>query len=214
MPKFKFSSSIIPLILLAVFCAIFYSNSLLNPFIWDDEALVVQNPIIRSPAGLLNAFTSDLYSGVDFGSNFYRPLQAVSYLWDYHFWRLDPYGYHLTNIALQILVSFLVFLFSFNFVKKREVAFGAALLFALSPLNTEAVTYISGRADMLLGLFLLSSFLLFIRGYRFFSWIAFILALLSKELAVVFPGVFILLPKGRVKKNRQFCKISPAVSGN
>jgi tetratricopeptide (TPR) repeat protein len=196
---------------LAGFCLIFYSNSLQNPFIWDDEALIVRNPIIHSWQNLPRAFSSDLFAGIDFGSNFYRPLQTASYIWDYHFWQLNPYGYHLTNIILQILVSLLVFLLSYFILKNINSAVAAALLFALSPLHTEAVTYLSGRAEMLMGLFLLAALLLFIKGHRFLSWIAFIPALLSKELAVVFPLVILsylfYYRREELKKTGNFIKL-------
>ncbi|MFA5177153.1 MAG: tetratricopeptide repeat protein [Candidatus Omnitrophota bacterium] len=189
--KVKASLLVLVFCLIAGVCVIFYSNSLGNPFIWDDEALIVRNPSIRSWQNLPSAFTSDLYSGIDFGSNFYRPLQAATNIWDYHFWQLNPFGYHLTNIILQILAAFLVFLLGCAILKQVSLALGTALLFSVSPLHTEAVTYISGRADMLMGIFLLSALLLFIRGYRFLAWLAFIPALLSKELAVVFPLVIL-----------------------
>ncbi|MDD2927356.1 MAG: tetratricopeptide repeat protein [Candidatus Omnitrophica bacterium] len=192
MPKLKPGLLLLIFFAIAGSCIVFYSNSLQNPFIWDDKALIVRNPVIRNWTGLPAVFTSDLYSGIDFGSNFYRPLQAVSYMWDYHFWQLNPYGYHLTNIVLHALVAFLVFLLGYAILKEISSAFGAALLFSVSPLHTEAVTYISGRADMLMGLFLLASLLLFIRGgYRFLAWLAFIPALLAKELAIVFPLVIL-----------------------
>ncbi len=187
----KLSLFIAIFFILVLSCAAAYSNSLHNPFIWDDDALVVKNPLLGSWSNLPKAFTSDLYPGVTAGSNFYRPLQTISYMWDYHFWQLDPFGYHLSNIILQALVSFLVFLFTRIILKDTKIAFAAALLFALNPLHTEAVTYISGRAEMLMGLFLLSSLILFIRGKRLFSLLSFICGLLSKELSVVFPLVIL-----------------------
>jgi len=211
MPKLKSPVFILVFLILACSCAFSYYNSLQSPFIWDDDALIVKNPIIRSWSNLSKAFTSDLYSGVSFGSNFYRPLQTISYMWDYHLWQLDPYGYHLTNIFLQILVAFLVFLFTFYFLKETRVALAAALFFALNPLHTEAVTYISGRADMLMAVFLLSALLLFIRGRRVLSWLAFVFALLSKELAVVFPliilGYLFYCRNQEIKKKEGFLKL-------
>lgn len=187
--KSKLTLFIIVFLILVASCAVFYSNSLRNPFIWDDDALVVKNPFLSSWANLPRAFTSDLYPGVTSGSNFYRPLQTISYMWDYHFWQLDPFGYHLSNIILQVLVSFLVFLFSRIILKDTRIAIAAAIFFALNPLHTEAVTYISGRAEMLMGIFLLSSLILFIRGRHLYSLLAFTCGLLSKELSVVFPLV-------------------------
>lgn len=187
------------LILLAAVCFLAYFNSLNNPFIWDDEALVVKNTLIRSTQNLPASFTNDLYFGVTSGSNFYRPLQTISYIFDYHFWQLDPFGYHLTNIILQIGVSFLVFLLVFNLLPNLSIAITSAVFFAVSPLHTEAVTYISGRAEMLMGFFAILGFLFFIRSQRqttrypklfyIFSLFSFSLALLSKEVAIVFPLV-------------------------
>jgi len=181
------------LILSCTFLA--YFNTLDNPFIWDDDALILKNPLIKDANLLVRVFSSDLYYGVSSGSNFYRPVQAVSYMWDYYFWRLDPKGYHITNIVLQGIVSFLVFLLLYLIFKEPAVSLAAALLFAVSPIHTEAVSYISGRADMLMAVFLLSSLLLFIRldstkfkkTFLSLSLFLFGLGLLSKELAIVFP---------------------------
>lgn len=184
-------------ILIAIVCFLAYFNSLSNPFIWDDEALVVKNTLIRSAQNLPLSFSSDLYFGTS-GSNFYRPLQTISYIFDYHFWQLDPFGYHLTNIIAQIGVSFLVFLLVFNLIGNLPVALTSALFFAASPIHTEAVTYISGRAEMLMGFFVIAGLLFFIRSQKaamrgslfyMFSLFSFILALLSKEAAVVFPFI-------------------------
>ncbi|MFH0827321.1 MAG: tetratricopeptide repeat protein [Candidatus Omnitrophota bacterium] len=187
---------ILSFILIAVCVFLAYSNSLTNPFIWDDAALVVGNPLIKEGASLKKIFTSDLYYGTTTGSNFYRPLQTLSYRFDYFFCQLEPKGYHLTNIFLQSLVSCLAFLWAYLLLGNLLVALAASLLFAVCPLHTEAVTYISGRAEMLMGIFLLSSFILFIKSENaskgkfiltLFSLSSFILALLSKELATVFP---------------------------
>lgn len=183
------------LILSCVFLA--YFNTLNNPFIWDDDALVVKNPLIKEPHFYKKAFTSDLYYGISSASNFYRPMQTLSYIWDYYFCQLDPKGYHLTNIFLQSIVSFLVFLLAHTLFNQTAIPAATALLFAVSPIHTEAVSYISGRAEMLMGVFLLSSLLIFIKSldrqikFKIFfislSLLLFVLGLLSKELSVVFP---------------------------
>ena len=120
------------LILIVIVCFLAYFNSLNNPFIWDDEALVVKNTLIRSLQNAPASFTNDLYFGVAGGSNFYRPLQTLSYIFDYHFWQLNPFGYHLTNIILQIGVSFLIFLLVFNLLKSLPVALASALFLHLA----------------------------------------------------------------------------------
>jgi len=197
-----------------------YFNSLGNPFIWDDEALVVKNTLIRSPQNLPLSFINDLYFGVTSGSNFYRPLQTISYIFDYHFWQLNPFGYHLTNIFLQVGVSFLVFLLLINLSINFPIALACALFFALSPLHTESVTYISGRTEMLMGFFVIISLIFFIRSQRkgsrrpiifyVLSLVSFICALLSKEVAVVFPfiifGYIFYFLRERFKEKHYFIK--------
>ncbi len=203
------------LLLIAAVCFLAYFNSLGNPFIWDDEALVVKNTLIRSPQNLGKSFTSDLYSGISSGSNFYRPLQTIAYIFDYYFWQLNPFGYHLTNIVLQISVSFLVFLLVFNLLDNFAVSLATSVIFGINPIHTEAVGYISGRAEMLMAVFIISSLLFFIRSQKdnvrnagifyLLSLVSFIMALLSKEVAIVFPLIiagytfYFLRPKFREK---------------
>ncbi|MFA4889794.1 MAG: tetratricopeptide repeat protein [Candidatus Omnitrophota bacterium] len=179
---------------LACFCFLAYSNTLNNPFIWDDEALVVRNTLLRQPQLWYKAFTNDLYFGVSEGTNFYRPVQALSNMFDYAFWQLNPFGFHLTNIFLQVIAAFLFFCFARVFFKNNLLSFSAALLFALCPIATEAVSYVSGRADLLAAIFLLSAFLLFKNNKIFLSLFFFALGLLSKELVLVFP--FVVLAYG------------------
>jgi len=195
--KIKVRTSILTFISLGFICFISYLNSLHNPFIWDDQALIEKNPLIRDWHLWPKVFISDLYYHIASGSNFYRPFQTLSYMWDYHFWQLDPYGYHLTNVILQILVSFLVFLLILKLYGNFAVSFSTAALFALCPLAVESVTYVSGRAELLMGFSLIAAMLLFISSEArtgksraiclCFSVLFFILGLMSKELAVVFP---------------------------
>ena len=199
MPKFKVI--LLVFLVISALCFIAYSNSLRNPFIWDDVGLIVRNPFIQDWRNGIKAFSSDLYAGTITNSNFYRPIQTLSFIQDYYFWQLNPIGYHITNILLQILVSFLVFLFAYNITARLSISFLSASFFCINPLNTEAVTYISGRAEMLMGVFLLSSLILFIGAqdknyklkiiYLTLSCISFALGLLSKELSLVFPLIIL-----------------------
>ncbi len=199
MPKIKISLLVFLAIAILVFIS--YSNSLHNPFIWDDLGLIVENPGIRQLSSIPSSFSRDLYSSTVAGSNFYRPLQEVSFILDYQLWQLEPLGYRLTNILLQAIASFLVFIFVYFLTRVFTVSFFSAALFAVCPLNTEAVVYISGRSDILMAIFLMCSFILFAysvyrRGKRRISWfvlscLCFVLALLSKELSLVFPFVLI-----------------------
>ncbi|UCH12272.1 MAG: phospholipid carrier-dependent glycosyltransferase, partial [Candidatus Omnitrophota bacterium] len=190
----KFNYRAIILILLA--SIIVYINSLFNPFIWDDSALVRDNFLIKDWRHTRKLFTTDLYYSKS-RSNFYRPLQSLSYMLDYSLWRLKPFGYRLTNIILHSTVAILAYLLFLLVSKQKGVSLIGALFFVIHPIHTEAVVYISGRADSLMGIFLLSSFILFTKhmhqdgpkGQRlYFSSLAcFALSLLCKEPALIFP---------------------------
>ncbi|HRZ14633.1 MAG TPA: hypothetical protein P5110_03890, partial [Candidatus Omnitrophota bacterium] len=179
------------LLLCAVLCA--YLPSLTGGFIWDDQALVRDNLLIRrwSDAGKL--FSGDIIAGAAMDSCFYRPLQMISYLVDYSLWRLRPAGFHLTGLVLHALAACAVYALIRTFWRRRTTALLGSLFFALHPVQTEAVAYIAGRADILCGLFVICAFIFhvrFDREKRLFdlaaSVAAFACALLSKEYGLVF----------------------------
>ena len=134
-----------------------YFNALVDGFVWDDRVLVLENQYIRSFANLPNAFISDLMKFNVLKLNFYRPLQTISYMWDYHFWGLNPFGYHLTSVFLHIACAVLIFLLALFLSQDTLLSFFSALIFMVNPVQTEAVTYISGRADILVTLFVVGS---------------------------------------------------------
>jgi tetratricopeptide (TPR) repeat protein len=128
----------------------------------------------------------------------------VSYALDYHFWQLEPLGYHLTNTLLHSLNALLFFLLCVRLPKANgAVAALAAALFAVHPLASEAVGYVSGRAGLLSATFFLGSFIClqrFITGGRggvaraqlVLGLSGFGLALACKEDAAVLPAVLLL----------------------
>ena len=184
-----------------------YANSLDNSFVWDDEALVLGNPAIRSPVSVPRLFTARLFPEIP-GGNFYRPVQSLSYAIDYSLWRLDPFGYHLTNILIHAGNAVLVYLLLLALTGRRDISFMTALLFAVHPASTEAVDYVSGRADLLAAFFMYLSLLCSVAWERLsvrqgrhtatrvflflIAVLSFVLALLTKEATVVLP-LFVLL---------------------
>jgi len=166
-----------------------YFNSLFVPFIRDDIHLVVHNPYIKNFLNFPHYFTQDLFRGKT--SNFYRPMQTIFYAIVYHIAGLKPCVFHLLNIILHILNTILIFVL----VKRlygEKIAFFASLFFGIHPLNTEAITYISGTADPLFFMFGLLSIYLFVKKRFVFSYIFFVFSLLSKETGVIFPFFLIL----------------------
>ncbi|UCC95153.1 MAG: tetratricopeptide repeat protein [Candidatus Omnitrophota bacterium] len=170
-----------------------YLNTLTNTFIWDDDALVKNNIYIRSPSYLSNIFTQDIGKGSGRTFYHYRPLQALTYMLDYSLWKLNAVGYHLTNVLLHIGVALLLYWF-ITLVSDNLIAFFASLFFVIHPIHTEAVSYISGRADSLAALFLLLCFILYIKYLNTKNiWLflgilsSCVLALLSRENTLILP---------------------------
>ena len=75
--------------------------------IWDDVYLARDNPFIKSPLLALEAFRHYLF--LDSLSGHYRPVQNLSYMFDYFFWNTDPAGFHLSNILLHVAAGLLLY---------------------------------------------------------------------------------------------------------
>lgn len=191
---------------LLVVTAIAFLPSLRNGFTnWDDWQLVTQNEDIRE-LSLDN--TRTVFSSYYVGT--YVPLTMLSFAVDYHFWKLDPFPYHLTNFALHLLNCALVFLLLLKLTRNPVVAFVTALFFALHPLRVESVAWIAGRKDLLYALFFLGSMIGYLRyresgqrGIFVLSLVLFALSALSKGLAITLPFALILcdyLENGRIRK--------------
>lgn len=190
----------IKIILLILFLSLsVYSNSLVNPFIWDDISLIVDNPYIKSPDSFLKVFSSNLFSFAYYKGNYYRPLYSLTYIVDYALWKLNAIGYHISNILFHSVCAILLYLFILYLTKKSALSLTASLLFLVHPIHTEAVTYIAGRADSLVTIFFLLALLLYLKYkesfqpkiYFILSLFCFILALLSKEIAIMLPFIII-----------------------
>jgi len=186
-------------VLLFVVGLIAYSSIITGQFVWDDELLVVSNRYIQELHKIPVLFTTHIAAGGGEESNLYRPLQMASYALDYAIWGLDARAYHVTNLILHILVALGIYrLMQLLFVGKNLAAFVAAVLFVAHPIHTEAVSYIAGRADLLACLFMLFATICYInyarkRKTHFYalSIVAYLFALLSKEVAVVLPLLLI-----------------------
>jgi len=182
---------------LLILILIAYANTLFSPFNFDDEALL-QRVVF---------YNSDAYHEI--WPVQYRHLLYFSFSFNHSLSGLDTFSYHLTNLLFHFLTSVVVLLIVFKTLNKNTqwesktvlgLSVTTALLFALNPLHTEAVTYISGRASGIGGFFYLLALLFFILGsernrnpmttvplFYFLTLLAFTLALLTKETTLTFP---------------------------
>jgi hypothetical protein len=198
-----------------------YLNALDNPFVYDDGATVVTNPSLQDSSNLAYVLVYERF----------RPLVNLSYALDHGLWGLRPFGYHLTNLVLHIVNVLLFFSVVQHIQRDRGTgdshpdgswktlappAFVAAI-FAVHPMMTEAVGYVSGRAEVLCATFFLAAWLWLRRAIvedrkllLIPALLLWCLALASKEVAVMLPAVailydFILLePERRRESKRLF----------
>jgi Flp pilus assembly protein TadD len=202
--------------LISVFIAILYFNSLGNQFTNWDDGMIYQNPYIRNLnwEGIKKIFTLEK-------GNTFQPIRMLSYAIDYHFWKLNPLGYHLTSIFFYFLTCMMVFLtlrqLSGNLRDRatpeshQRVAFFGALLFAAHPVHVEAVTWLAARKEVLQGFFFFSAFYLYLKGNEmdgrkrivYFGLVLFsiLFAVLSKPSAVVFPAIVLLYEIARRRES-------------
>ena len=192
-----------------------YANSLDNSFVFDDFLVVTDNPDVRRP---IHEW-AELFT-LEAGKQVYRPLRTLSYAIDYQLGGSEPFFYHLSNIVYHWFAACLVFLISCRLLSpaalgksvpvlavhpewRNWIALGTALLWALHPIQTDAVTYISGRRDILAGLFFLIGSYAFLRLRALkrpsfpvrLLWMgtalgAFFIGALAKEVVFIFPAVF------------------------
>lgn len=190
-----------PLAILTIIAATFavYFPSLWNQFVWDDTALVLRDPFIRSWRLIPEGFRHYLFADAT-ASNFYRPMQRLVFTFDYAAFGLAPWGYHFTSIALHAAAAVMLFLFVQRFIvravpalesKSNLLAWIVALAWAVHPVHTEAVCYIAGSADVLAAFFGFGALYCMVRALdgksRLHGWLAalgFLAALLSKESGV------------------------------
>lgn len=182
---------------LLLLCFAIYFNSLNNPFVLDDDGLIVNNPIIKSFKFLPLIFEKSLYSYPMAGrevtfNKMFRPLQLLTYSVDYKVWKLNPMGFHLTNILLHLFNSILIYYLLLIVSKNNILSKTVSILFLVHPIHTSVVSYIAGRADILVCFFMLLSiigFLQFIKlklkAFYILSLLSALLALLSRENALL-----------------------------
>jgi protein O-mannosyl-transferase len=187
--------------LVAMLCLFTYSNTFSMHFVWDDIGQIKENVSIKALHDIPALFESDVWQGVkgDHPSPYYRPVFTTSLALDHSLWGENPFGYHLTNLVLHVLVSILVYLLALKIVRHSGAALLAGLLFAVHPVHSGAVAWISGRSGPLAALFMFLSLYLYISYkeernllYLAVSLFAFLLALLSKETAITLPLIVLL----------------------
>lgn len=130
----------------------------------------------------------------------YQPLVVLTFAINHYFSQLDTIPLHLGNLILHLVNVLLIYTFIYKLSSKKLIAIIAATLFAVHPMNVEAVTWISARSSSLYTLFYTLSIILYLnylnlqqRKYLIFAGLAFILSLFSKAQAVTLPMMLLAI---------------------
>lgn len=146
-----------------------YYPAISGPFIFDDSATIVDNPSIRQlwplvgngeSSGPLNSSKATAIHG--------RPLVSLSLAVNYYFGGLDPFGYRIVHIVVHFLATVLLWrivaatlrldYFQGRFERSAEpLSFAAAIVWAMHPVNTESIVYVTQRTELMMGMFYLAT---------------------------------------------------------
>ncbi|MGA3327019.1 MAG: tetratricopeptide repeat protein [Terriglobia bacterium] len=154
--------------LLLLLAMLTYVNTLQNGFVYDDNNEVLTNPYIRSFSHVGDIFSTRILAhlGARGATNYYRPISILGFLICYKLFGLLPYGFHLANVLLNALIVCVLFGLTKRLFQDQWLAFTAAAIFALHPIHTESVAWVSGVTDLDLALFYLATFWFFLASAR------------------------------------------------
>lgn len=189
----------LPLVLAGT--ALLYSNALQNGLTnFDDDYYIIKNPFLKDFSwDGIKAICSSFYGGN------YNPLTTLTYLFEYTKFGLNPFPYHLLNVLLHLVNTWLVFKLSDKLSGKKITALVVCILFAVHPMHVESVAWVSERKDVLYTLFYISSILVYLKyhtlinateyksKYYLGSILLFTGALFSKSAAVTLPVLLLAI---------------------
>lgn len=205
------NKAVVPLTaaLISVITILIYLPALRNGFVnWDDFIYVAGDLNIRSLNINLLKYLLTFEA--------FPPLTTLSFAINYAISGLNPTGYHLTNILIHALNTFLIFILTIRLMEYGSlrsslnhldpstlmVASITAFLFGIHPLNVEAATWVMGRGHLQSSLFFLLSIYFYLkyisennRQFVFYclSIIAFIISLICKPISVTLPLVLVII---------------------
>src|SRR5438477_461618 len=137
-----------------------YTNTLGGEFVYDDLRQIVRNTLIQDGSQFWHAMASDVWAfkgGDEAVSNYWRPSFVLWMILNFRCFGLNTFGWHLTNVLLHLGVITLAFVLLRRLRIARPVAGAIALVFAVHPVHTESVAWISGAPDLILGAAILGS---------------------------------------------------------
>ncbi|MBW2637440.1 MAG: glycosyltransferase family 39 protein, partial [Deltaproteobacteria bacterium] len=191
-------------LILLLFVVLVYLPTFSGEFILDDKSFIENNSYIKDNHSFVSYFTqedgvTETWEGDIEHTGYYRPLINLTYRIDYMLWGMNPKGFRTSNVILHIMSCLFLYHIILLLVNDRKAAFLATILFALHPVNTESVSWVVARNNILVTLTALASLYFFIRGWDkkelfalILSVLFFAAAVLSKEFGLMILPVFVL----------------------
>jgi len=182
--------------------ALVFANCIPNDFAYDDQTQILGNDFIRDLRNLPKALVTETWywrvqhdqdpnTQAKPSTPYYRPIFTIYMMILWKLFGAWPLGWHFFNIIVHVLVVYLVFLMLEHVSGDLKISAIASLIFALHPMRSESVAWISGVTDPILAVFLVSSFYFYSRfrkegTRRLLSWslVLFFMAVFAKEPAV------------------------------
>ena len=193
------------LILTSSFSILLYLNTTHGKFVYDDFKIIVENCFIKEWKYFPKIFTKDYFTIS--GEMSYRPIVTISYFIDYAIWRLNPFGFHLTNVILHTLNGVLFYFLLNTVLQNKKIVLLSVLFFVTHLALLETINCVGYREDLLSATFLLASLIYFVKSdtilykksdkrrftlYYAISILSYLCALFSKEMAITFPLLLLL----------------------
>jgi tetratricopeptide (TPR) repeat protein len=242
-------------VLIALCACLVYANTLDGEFVWDDASSILLHRHVQDPGKIGQLFRENQHAfaaprehvAMEPGSatergRFYRPLLSVTFMIDFLLAHgpapmdpeaefqvpdVSPLLFHVSNMLWHAAAAVLLFLLLITLAVPRSAALAAVLIYVVHPLHTEAVTYISGRADMMAAAFMYAGLLAALwsgsavrrMAGTALSGLCFLGALLSKESGAIFPVLLtiMLLARHGLPRSaaalRNFWPLAGAVAG-
>lgn len=204
----KYLKRWLPYIIILLVAMLSYSPTFTGEFILDDKSLVEHNQYITGLHSLRSYLTQedgalDTTDPEAYHTGYYRPLINLSYWLDYKIWGMWAPGFRTTNLILHILCCIVLYHFLGTLIGDRRLALWLALVFTVHPVNTEAVSWVSSRNNILATLFALSAHTIYIRAQEKKNKTPFLIlsaifyggAVLSKEFGVMLLPILFLYKK-------------------
>jgi len=179
------------LYLAVVACALIpHLPALWNGFAMDDLYIIAFNPLVHGVQGVWGAFVAP-YWPPDLGGQMYRPLPLASFALDWAIVGGHPALFHATNLLWHAGVAVAVAALARRFVEPTA-ALVAGLIFAVHPVHVEAIANVIGLGELMAAAGVcLAVYAAVVRQHVVWSGLALLLGLLSKENAVVAPGLIV-----------------------